>query len=110
MIVVGTQTDAAARGDFIPGLSLEVGVENDLALGLRQVIHVRVQDVMKPLQVVLVARHRGRGRVVPALVVPCEDGVQRTIPIITCGTTTGYSLTVPKMTTDLTYSGLDLVG
>ena len=66
MGVAGIHSDAAARRDFIPWLLLEGGVVNDLALCLRQVIHVTAKDVVEPVQVVLGAPHRGRGRVVLA--------------------------------------------
>ena len=76
MVVVGIQTDAASRGDFLPWLFFQAGFDTDLTLGLRQVLQVIAEDVVKPVQVVLSALYSGRGRVGVAAVVPCERGVK----------------------------------
>jgi hypothetical protein len=69
MIVGGVQTDAAASGDFIPGMFLEVGVVNYLAFGLRQLLHVRAKDGVEAIEVVPGATDGGSARVVLAVVV-----------------------------------------
>jgi hypothetical protein len=76
MVVVGGLGDASACRDVGPFLFVEKAFDNDLALRVRQVVKMPLQDVTELLDVVLFAPRRGRWRVVLALVVPREDRVE----------------------------------
>jgi len=54
-------------------------VSSTIALRRRELVYVRAKDVMEVVEVVERATRYRRGRVVLALVVPCEDLVERTV-------------------------------
>ena len=79
MVVVGGLSDASACRDVGPFLFVEKTFDKDLALRLRQVVEMQLQDMTELVDVVLVAPRRGCGRVVLGMVIPREDRVELAI-------------------------------
>ena len=69
MVVIAGHGDASACRDVGPFLFVEEAFDKDLALRVRQVVKMPLEDVTELLDVVPFAPSRGRGRVVLALVV-----------------------------------------